>query len=565
MMAQSAAKDAEKKAALAAYQERLAHEPQIQALAGKAEPYHIGEALAFVRDDKGQVVSPLDLAALGLPEFHDSERPPLAIILDTSKETGVVKSVRLLVSGLHYGTSILYLEAENPVFAKDSNNLKLTWQHETTAQFPDRSQEIASVVNDSKVVTVKLERARGEYGSQSDSELSIVRAAVTPEDARLQNPKAVEAKHKKTGKLGKLIAGLALATAVSNMSVPHDAAKPAAVKTFEHDYLTKAPSSAEKATIHARDLFEAGDLASLDALAAKSEFAQQNVGPEVFTNVEQATNFDELEDAMNQAMPKFGGRYTAMRNDKLDEYIGLKPEGFEEAKNTALGILDGINNLGPLMRSNRVSFDIEAVEQSAGKGHKWGGLYVTARGKKPVIQMASKKNRANAAATFEHEEGHHESLTERTINSKAITLLQRSDFKYGPDGSGNGVVGVDIPTEYAGTDVTEQLADMYDGLFGENTKLNSDQKTVLQEEFQGMLASLEEDFPGISAVAYKNALLHQQKTFMVGPETVKSLAEQAREKSALLVLGLVLIEAGLKARYDKTKKQLDDQKAAGVR
>ena len=564
MVAQHQIKLAELEAATVAHEERLADEPHLQALSETAEPYHVGEALAFVKDKAEKIVSPLDLAALGLPELHEDGRTPLAVILDSDRETGVVKSARLIVKDSFTANSLFYLEEEHPAFSK-SDKPSLKWRYSLNAEFKDKAQKLETVVDSPGVVTVKIDYDRSSYGrqSRSNNQLSVVRAPVSPEEARLQNPKTTEAKHKRTGRLGKLVAGLALATAVSNMvAPPHEV--PAAPRTFESDYLRhKDVRPNEKAAIEARKMFEAGDVAGLEAVIAQSEFAKPLLEKGSFEEVAKASNIQELDAAMNTTLSKLDIGYKTVRDSKPGAYTGFKDDELDTAKMSALGILDGVNFMGPIIAKGK-KFNIELVQAIYSKGDEKGGLYIQ-NPDKPTLRLSpANSNRTAMADDFEHEAGHHEDLTDNTTEHTSLIFL-RGDLKYGPHGSGNGEVGVDIPSEYGGTDSEEHVAEMINGLFGPNSKLNADEKTTLQEELEALLASMEDAYPGISAYAYKNALTNKPDIATSVNEKLGDAAHQAREKSALIVLGFVLIEAGLKARYDKTKKQLDDQKAAGVR
>lgn len=565
MRAQYEAKQAEAEAALAAHEEQLAVNTSLQALTEIAEPYQVGEALAFVKDDNEKIVSPLDLAALGLPEIDDEGRVPAAIILDSDRKTGVVTSARLLALGRHNRNDVLYLEADPWVTAQDDGTPSLKWRHASEADFKDRSQRLQTVVDTHGVVTVKIdyERLSDAHRPRSNNRLSVIRAAGTPEEARLQNPKALEAKHKKTGRLGKLVAGLALATAVSNMVAPPYEA-PSAPKTFESDFLRhKEVLPGEKAAIESRKMFEAGDITGLEAIIAQSDFAKTLFEKENFESVAKANNIQELDAAMNTALGKLGISYKTVRDSKSGVYTGFKEDALDTAKTSALGILDGVNFMGPVVSKGK-KFDIELVQAVYSNGDEKSGLYIQ-NSDKPTVRLSTfNSNRTSMADDLEHEVGHHEDLTDNTTDHNSLIFL-RGDLKYGPHGSGNGVVGVDIPSQYGGTDSEEHVAEMINGLFGPNTKLAADEKTTLQEELEALLASMEGAYPGISAYAYKNALTNKPDIATSVNEELGDVANQARQKSALIVLGLILIEAGLKARYDKTKKQLDDQKAAGVR
>ncbi len=546
----------------------IAEQPGLQSLNAQAEPVKPEEEIVFAKEND-EIASPLDidLHAFGLPVELPAPGKPIALLLERGEADEVKAAKMILYDSLT--TRLETLTLDDPDLPADGDELHLKWVIPGDTKLANNHAS----VNKSKIETDETIGLHAHWRGLTDDpapNLAIVRGTLTQDETNLQDVAGAEKKQHRFNRLGKALAGVAVASLVSMFIPSHQT--PVPERTFEKSVVIdhEHASKEELAVLKSFELYQNGDKEALDKIVAQSEFAKPLLEKDAVEQVEKATNLDELNSAMNDALNPLDINVHLLRESKTGEYDGLSDADFNNAKSTALGTLDGLSNLSELIRKGK-KFNLELTKQvygDEGEEHKQlGGVYIHGDEKNsPIIRLSSYAQRSSSAENVEHEEGHHEDLGKGFPNIDFL-VVKPQDLKYGKDGSGNGRVGSDIPSEYAGTSYKEHMAEMFATAFGDNLKINPDENTSLQEEYKAWLSGLEGKYTGISAYVYSNALARQGP--LSGVERVVNKADDAkdwwRRNSAVVLMGIVITGGFLAGARQKNQQLLERQANAGLR
>lgn len=548
------------------HNELLSSLPGVEALAEAALPVEPGRPLVFEKQG-GEITSvlPFDFAAHGLPSPPDGENP-LAVVVFNDPDRNLVKTVQLFTDRLtssNGGLSRYYLE--HPNLPADADAISPHWVNPGDAYRSVAGAEAQIVRQTDTATTISF--VDGGYGSQDTQQaINVFRADTTPLESRLESVEQTDKRAQRLIKARRWLAGLVLASGLAGAAYHAESTSPDAPS-----YTGYVGDPAAVRTLQANlSLFESGNTRQLKAIAEKSGFEGKSpIDFKTLKQIDTATSVKQVESIMATSLKPLHIGFQVRHQVQHRDYDGgqvvydkVSDTDVEQTKQTALGILDGINELNTIVTKGAM-FDVEivghikdsSVSFDPAGNYEHGDDQAT-----PLIRIAVQDKSGVARDNFEHEEGHHENITDNGIGY-GFDSINANWLEYGPDGSGNGVDGRDIVSTYAGTSTEEDAAEMMQYLFGSNRAINPEQHTILQQKLLYVMASLESEYPGSSAAILqyaKKAKVSPDEQVVSGFNRVRSHAREVFVVSALMELGVALALAD-------TRKRQKDQEIVGLR
>lgn len=542
------------------HRQLLNDDPGVRALNERAQVVPNGSALVFEKKEDGTIANPLDFdfAEHGLPT-PPAETTPLAVLFGDSPETESIRTVSLILRTKDGSLSKRNLE--QPDMPVGTRRLVPQWVDPGSSYKTGEHLHLTKKADNEQTLTIALIND-GERGEEQPQDIRVVRAAPTETESMLMSTERTEKRAGRLKRAGRWLAGVALVSGILAGTYHEAAPEPKPQSYIEY----VGDGAAINRLEHNLDLFAEGNTEKLDMIAAKRGFDSHPVAFESLKAVDTADSIDEVETAAAQALKPLGIRFSFLENKIEDhqtetEYHGISSKDTEAAKQTALGILDGVNELGPIVTKGTM-FDVRVVGKIVDDSVSFlpAGNYDANDGHRPLINIRIDDSSGAIQEVFVHEEAHHENITDATIDY-AANQLNREGFEYGDDGSGNGVIGKDIVREYAGTNTDEDTASMVEYLFSSSAAIDTDGDSVMQQKLRYVLASLESEYPGASAAVLRYANEYNQPI----ESRVAGQFNRLRGDSRAVFVVTTLLSLGAAAAFVKTRQQQEAQTAAGTK
>lgn len=544
----------------------LHNQPGVKALEKASEPIELGDHLVFAKTDDGAIESPLRFP---FRDYHLPPAPnwvePLAVVL-TGQADGVGVRSAMLVVRREGAIEKLFLEDNN--LRADTKNPKWDWQVPGNARLSSESYKMIKTDENEDLLTVQLDW-EGYGGEQPPENIRIVRGDLSQAEKAFMDVEATEKQRRILSGIGKIAGAVGLAAILSNMA-PAPADEMPERKVLEVELERPGNNEAAQRIAQNLEAFKSGDLETLKRNFENTEFAKPVVDQAVFDKIDHAKSLDEITGIMDSELEQYGTDFRILRDSVEADYNGMSEGDLDLARSTALGTLDGLNNLRAI-GINGEDYDIAMVKDvfyvEDGSVESAGGKYYAAWNGEKAVVMVGATNRPLGARVVEHEVGHH--VLPR-IEAK-IENLNPEDGEYRKDpygkktGKGNLVAGRNVATNYGGESRKEDAAELLETAVGQNIGIDPFEDNILQEKYITLLLDIERRDEGASAFILHNALTHQKLAEDAAESAVLGVLEIARENAshALLLAGLTLAVGGGLAR--ENQKLVDRQIRAGLR
>lgn len=537
--------------------------PGIAVMNDLAEPIEVGDRVTFSKTDDGHIESQLQFAWAdhNLPTPPDGQQP-LALILTDHPRTHELRSAMLITRDLQGRLDQFYLE-DSSVTAI-STDFEPHWRLPGSARLTGSGYRLKKAVDNDDVLSVELDWY-GYPGDEKPEDIRMARADLNEQEEVLLDIETPDRQRKRLKQFIGFMAGVALLAGVSHAAPSGD---PLPEKTHHDGTTSNEIKRVNNIVAENFESFQKGDLATLEKKVAESEFATPMFEQADYDRVNAATNLEELAEAMNVVLKPHNIVNFGILTDTTREYSGISEGQFERAKIHAQGTLAGLANLGsPLFKDGspfQIQIAYDVFNYNDGSKEVVDGVYIRQSQRIPIIRMRiSETDFEHAIEVTNHEYGHKKDLTD-TVSGEASTM-NPSEFKYGDDNAGTRTVGVDIVSEYAGTDAGEDYAETLAALTDLSTQIDPEMNNTVQEKFKEVLAGLEQKYPGASAFIYANILQQKPKpadTFMENATEASIAARKHSTEITAMALTLGFL-AGRRLRQNN--KVIRMQQKAGTR
>ncbi|TXG78068.1 hypothetical protein E6P97_00350 [Patescibacteria group bacterium] len=527
--------------------------PGVQAMEEAAMAVPVGAKLVFEKED-GQVKPlPFDFASHDLPEPPEGAHPIAVMMPDQTTEAGVRSVALVLMSPRNSQNHLSVMYLEQPDMNPNARQLEPRWLHPGSAYKTGVDYNAQIVTENDETVAVRFGQ-RTHSNAPVPETVKVFRADVTSGEARLMAVESVDKRLKYSKRLRRWLGGVTLAAGL--LGAPYQAEPtPPEVTTEYADYITD-----DEAVARVEENLGLMFDGKKDQLTGRADRAGHNdltIPFDTLKAVDTAKDVRQVETAAATALKDLGIGFKIRYDHHGDDtyaYGAVDKEDLEKIKQTTQGILDGVNRLGAIV-SEGEKFDVEIVERidntengskAAGNysSNGWGDAYYDDP-ERPLINIALQDASGSARDTFVHEVGHHEHLVDGGIGQN-FTGIDSEWLEYGKDGSGNGRVGKDIITEYAGTNEREDAAEMMEYLLSPDRSIDSSANTYVQQKLRFVLASLESRYPGSSAYILQYAekgapAMSTDQKVESALDHVRSGAQKVFVMNALLLIGTQIV------------------------
>lgn len=543
------------------HDELLTALPGVQAMAEAALPVAVGSTLVFEKEDGHVKPLPFDFASHGLPEPPGDVQPIAVMMPDETSGAGSIALVTTDRWGKQGELSTLYLE--QPDVSPDAAEIEPRWLTPGTAYKTSAGYNARVVTENGETMAIRF--AQEDYsGTPRAEKIRVFRADVTPSEAKLMATEKVDRRLGRSKRLRRWLGGVTLAAGLLGATY-HAEAKPPEVTTDYADYV--GDDEAVARVEQNLSLVFTGKQDVLAEMAKQAGYDKLVIPFETLKAVDTAKDVRQVERASAEALADLDIGFKIRYDDHkegTDTYEAVSGDDLEKIKQTTLGVLDGVNRLKTIV-SDGEKYDIEIVGDIDDTSVSFdpAGNYSSNGIERPLINVALQSTSGAARDIFVHEHAHHENIVDGGIGSN-FTAIDSEWLEYGADGSGNGKVGRDIITEYAGTNEREDAAEMMEYLLSSDRLVDPDADTYLQQKLRYVLASLESRYPGSSAYILQHAGkgtpdVSLDEKVESGLARVRSDARDVFVVSALLLIGTQIVHT--QAR----RQRVAQTEALGVR
>jgi hypothetical protein len=537
--------------------------PGVRSMAEAALPVAPGSTLVFEKENGHVRPLPFDFVSHGLPEPPDDVQP-IAVMMPAEPPKAGAGSIALVTTdrwGRQGELSVLYLE--QPDISPSAEAVEPRWLTPGVAYKSGGAYKAQMVTENDQTMAVRFVQ-EGDAGDPGTETMKVFRADVTPSEAKLMATEKVDSRLRYSKRFRRWLGGVTLAAGLLGATY-HAEDKPPEITADYADYVGDGEAVAR--VDQNLSLVFAGKQDVLAQMAKRAGYDRLVVPFDTLKAVETAKDVKQVERISAEALGNldigFKIRYDH-HEDGTDTYEAVSDGDLEEIKQTTLGVLDGVNELKMIV-SDGEKYDVEIVGNIDGTSVSFDpeGNYSSNGSGRPLINVALQSTSGRARDIFVHEHGHHEHIVDGGIGSN-FTGIDSEWLKYGADGSGNGKVGRDIITEYAGTNEREDAAEMMEYLFSSDRLIAADADSYVQQKLRYVLASLESRYPGSSAYILQYA---EEGTPDVSiDEKVESAFERVRHDARKVFVVSSLLLIGTQIIHAQARKQKSAQsEALGVR
>lgn len=541
---------------------------------GKKSYRSVGASLTTEQFEDMQLPQPPEgLQALGI--IVNRAVSDADVNIDVQKQ-GASRIQAMMLVGVNERGLLKRYELSDPLWAGGKEKIHFGWNDidEVDPGIPTAELKTATANNNFLQIGVDFDRGISSYRYGAVTEM--IRPALSDAEREATQSK-VKSRFRRY--LGSAVLGVLATTSGIYASTPAGKIKSDTELVADVDYRTGARTydqlpdlqdtkGLEGFTAALAD-YRNDNAAALQQKVDKSEFGKPHIEQHYFDEIEQASTNTEVIDIANRALSKYNVQ-VAVQKDRFyyDDILITDPHS-PDVKIVTQGILDFMNELGPLVRSDVGHQQILLTDALESNGRNELGSFRIGKDGGDIIRLAAgtiaraaqgepEATRFSAASVTAHEEGHALNLRRNLIPD--FSGLNPEGVLYGQskvDSEHYLRVGPEVITDYARDYSGDEDEAVTFAAVRKGGMLSFDIiNTVVDNKVAATMAGLEKEYPGISAYFMLKALeAERSESRVIGvSKDIEQFAAHNDKRASGLYLAAAFLRGALTAAREKRRR-----------